>query len=825
MSGRPTGLGPTYRLQLTPAFGFAEAAAVADHLAALGIEYAYLSPIFEARPGSTHGYDVVDPTQVRGELGGREGFAGLAAALDEAGLKILLDIVPNHLSTWTGGAWWRDVLAKGEGSPSAPVFDIDWAAGDGKVVLPVLGRPLEEVLTAGELTVSDGPEGGALNYFETTFPLAADGPPYDAPLPDLLAAQHYRLQYWREPLRNYRRFFTIDDLVGVRVENDEVFSRTHRLIAELVADGTVAALRVDHVDGLADPAAYLDSLQALAPGCPIVIEKILTGDETLRRSWPVAGTTGYESADDITVALSDTAGLERLAKAAGEEGEAPVEEVVETAKRLVVTSSFGSEVERVARLSGRPPSSVVDATVAMPVYRTYVSPRGADERDLALLEQAGGHELRELATADPLVGDLLEGITRFQQLTSAAMAKGVEDTAWYRLVGRLPYLEVGGDPEHAPAADEDGISRLNRRARRRVARREYGLVPGTTHDTKRSADVRARLLALAEVAVAFESGLSAFAEAVPARPVGDHRPPAPGPLDRRRIAETCLAVAPFREEGAEAWDTVAERVSDALKKGAREAKSRDSWEHVNEPYEQALADAARRLLCEEGALLSRCFGKVLTRVQRFGATLSLASVVLRSTLPGVPDCYQGDEGWNFSLVDPDNRRPVDFASLRARLASLPAPAQLVPAAAGEMRTAWADGRVKLLVTRQCLVARRRLPAAFAPDADFLPLEVSGLPARAASAVTAFSRRARSGESAVVVVTRSPHKLASAPSDLPFGPSYGEAVLGPPRGSSRGRLVDVLSGTVLEPTEAVPLSVVLSALPVAVLLPEESLLGA
>lgn len=812
-------LGPTYRLQLTPSFGFAEAGRVAEHLALLGVEYAYLSPIFEARPGSEHGYDVVDPGAIRSELGGRKGFEALVAAFRSVGLSLLLDIVPNHLSTYVGGPWWADVLRHGRRSPYAPVFDIDWESCEEKVILPILGSPFDEVLARGELSLGDVAGGPVLSYFDTHLPLAPDGPDPTSPLKEVLEGQHYRLQYWREPRRNYRRFFTIDDLVGVRVEDEAVFSRTHSLVLELCEAGLVDALRVDHVDGLADPEQYLERLAAVVGDRPIVIEKILTGDEPLRHRWPVAGTTGYEVADDITHALADAGGLAALATAAAADGEPATEGAVEESKRLVVETSFDSEVARLTTLLPLEKGEVRDAVVAMPVYRTYVSSRGADSLDLRLLEEAGGPRLRQLAIAPP-DASTLEGLVRYQQLTSAAMAKGVEDTAWYRLVGKLPFLEVGGDPEHTPRDDEDGVARLHRRARRRAAGGERGLVPGTTHDTKRSADVRARLLALAEVASAFEGGLAAFLEAVPSRPVADGRPPVPGPLDRRRIAETCLAMAPFPSATSEEWDSVRGRVDAALRKGAREAKARDSWEEVNEAYEDALVDAATALLSDRGALLRRLFGPVLSRMQRLGATLSLSGVVLRSFLPGVPDCYQGDEAWNFSLVDPDNRRPVDYERLSQLLASLPG--EGAPGAVDELRRNWPDDRLKLFVTRQCLAVRRTAPELFATGASYFPLFPDGLPSGADGSVIAFARRSVDGRAgAVVVVTRAPHRLVAAANDLPSGErSYGDGRLASESSAPHSLWREMICGDEVElrPDGSFRLADVLAHLPVAVLLP-------
>jgi (1->4)-alpha-D-glucan 1-alpha-D-glucosylmutase len=797
-------LGPTYRLQLTPQFNFSAAEAVLSHVAWLGAEFVYLSPIFEARPGSDHGYDVVDPNCVRSELGGQVAFESLAQTAHAEGLQILLDIVPNHLSTYLEGPYWRDVLQKGEASAHARLFDIDWASGEGKVILPILGAPLEEILSDGALGLEQRGDESVLCYHESALPLAA-GSEEISSLKELLAAQHYRLSYWRAPERNYRRFFTIDDLVGVRQEDRSVFEFTHEALARLLEDDLVDAVRVDHVDGLADPASYLECLAGLVGRRPIVVEKILTGDEQLRSSWPISGTTGYEVADDIRLALADEEGMTELAGSAAIEGEQPTETVIRQAKELVVDSFFPSEVGRVASLLKISSSEVARAAVAMPVYRTYVSRRGAEALDRYLLSVAGGE--RFVSLAEPSSEAALEGVVRFQQLTSAAMAKGVEDTAWYRLAGRLAFLEVGGDPEGPD--QERGPERLVRRSKARLAAREYGLIPGSTHDTKRSADVRARLLALAGLASQFETGLARFAAELPSRPLGDD-PAAPGPLDRRRIAETCLGLAPFPTEPDEAFDDAAGRVAAALAKGAREAKSRDSWESVNGPYEQALGDAAQSLLKKRAALLRRCF-PFLPTLQRNAAVISLAQVVLRSFLPGAPDSYQGEETWSFALVDPDNRRPVDYHALDELARSLPN--ELTPDLTSALASQFTDGRVKLAVTRGCLLARRRAAEAFSPSSDLHSLAIRSLPEP--SALLGLTRGAPGKPEAVALVTRLPHKVASGPGLLHEPGTFGTAAADLPA----GRYYDALSGATHEVgSGGLLVESALSFLPVALLFP-------
>jgi (1->4)-alpha-D-glucan 1-alpha-D-glucosylmutase len=838
---RPAGtLGPTYRLQLHPHFGFDAAAGIASYLASLGVELAYLSPVAEAVPGSMHGYDGTDPTAVRRELGGRAGFDALVTELHRHGLGVLLDIVPNHLAAWPSGPWWGDVLRHGRESQYAAVFDIDWGSGGGgaeaaggKVVLPILGAPLHEILASHELRIEDAGGSVVLRYGPDgpELPLAdGTGEPGDD-IAGVLSRQHYRLAWWRDgQARNYRRFFDIDGLVGVRVEDKAVFELTHRLVAELVEARAVDGLRVDHIDGLADPGEYLHRLHELSGGLPIVVEKILTGDEPLRPDWPVAGTTGYEVLDDISGALVDPAGLRRLVARARAEGDGRVSDVVAAGKRLTAEETFVAERERVSSLLAVNPPVLTELLVDLPVYRTYVTREAPGELDRGIITRVATGEL-----ADRLLSPS-EGVARFQQLSGPVMAKGVEDTAWYRLVGPLPFLEVGGDPG---LDRSDGVERLHSRSSARVAAASDGLVPGTTHDTKRSADCRARLLALAEVAPEFEAGLVRLGALIPLHKTRTGKL-VPSPLELRLVAAISLAVAPAG--GAEAeWAGLVDRVGEALRKGAREAKVHSSWTDPDAEYEDGLIAVARHSLSGGGAVLQEAFEDLVEEVAVLGATLSLGQVVLRSLLPGVPDCYQGDESWNLSLVDPDNRRPVDFAGLAEDLSLLDGP--LTPEATASLGAGWRNGLVKLHVTRQCLRARALAPAAFAPGAAYLPLHATG--SRAGNVVS-FARMGTADagfEQVIAVASKMPRRLAASPGHLPVGRrAWGDTVLELPSvpGASGGDLSrqhhegqpapeagwhDVISGRRLVPEAArLDLAAVLADVPVAVLVRERGALS-
>lgn len=813
MSG---GLGATYRVQLGPDLGFDAVAAHVDYFAALGVESLYCSPVQEAVPGSTHGYDGTDPSRVRAELGGREGFGRLGRCLSDAGIGCVVDIVPNHLSTWPGGPWWRDVLEHGEESLYAEVFDVDWDAGAGKVALPLLDRPLHDALAARTVTLE--PVTGVLRVGDVTLPIRGGVVRAGDEVMEVLAAQSYRLVDWHDRAdRNYRRFFDVDGLVGVRVERPEVFARTHGLIGQLVSEGLVTAVRVDHVDGLADPARYLQRLDQLTGGLPVVVEKILTGDERLRDSWCVAGTTGYEVMDDIGGALVDPAGLERLAAASADEGEHPVALCTAEARRLVARTSFPTELRRLAAGFAVDEGQLVTATTHLPVYRTYLDgdPVHPDDAAAIAVATAGDAGLRA-----HLAGPAVDAATMaWQQITGAVMAKGVEDTAWYRLPGRLAFCEVGGDPERSR---RDGVERLHSRAAIRAADGRAGLVPTSTHDTKHSGDARARLYALTELTVAFEAGLGRFRslirDAVPplatASKHGDGGDP--GAAESRRMAQSLLAVLPTTRPAPEV--ALTERVGAATVKAAREAKLRTSWDAPDLPYERCLGEWVAVALANDAAIVREAFGAVVDDCARLGATLSLSAVLIRSTLPGVPDCYQGDEIWNLALVDPDNRRSVDFAALGSRLSAVQKGASAgSPESIAQLRRSWRSGDVKLHVTAAALRARQAAPDALAPSARYTALVTDGAEA---PSLLAFARgpAGRSG-TVIAIATRLPGRLDAATDDLPAGPlSYSTSQILAPAGAAT-HLVDVLTGREIVVDDGrLAAAEVLADLPVALLVP-------
>jgi (1->4)-alpha-D-glucan 1-alpha-D-glucosylmutase len=766
----------TYRLQLQPEFPFGAAAAVVPYLASLGVSHLHLSPVLEAVPGSTHGYDVVDHARVREELGGEEGLRALSRTAREHGLGLVMDIVPNHMAMAPrhNRALW-EVLREGPKSPYARWFDIDWEAHGGQVLLPVLGNPLgteiEHLKTDGNL----------LRYYDHVFPLR-DGTE-DLPLPQLLDAQWYRPVWWRlaRTELNYRRFFSISELIGVRVEDPEVFEATHAKILQLLREGVVDGLRVDHPDGLADPGAYLRRLHEATGGRWTVVEKILADDEHLPASWPVAGTTGYDALRHVDGLFADPVGTgellgqyRRFAAPQTDRGG----DWAATARRAayqVLGHELAAEVDRLTRvvsglcatspepaLRDRAPwalrTALQELLVRLEVYRPYgpedaarvVTEEAAAEARLAFVvpEEAGAVDVvRDLVLGRYGDGPAhVEFRTRFAQTASALRAKSVEDTAFYRYVPLLSATEVGGDPGSPAVAPEDFHAYCAR------VQRDWPLT-GTvvsTHDTKRSADVRAALAVLTECPLRWADVLAEVTgtgEGVP---------------------DAQLAWA--------AWQTVfglgpapAERVREALLKHVREAGLYTSWTEQEPAYEEAVAAFVETGPCGAPGERVAAFRSALEPHLR--ANL-LGTALVQLTMPGVPDVYQGTEGEYLALVDPDNRRPVRFP----------------PEDPGD----------KGALTRAALRLRARRPEVFGAAATYTPLEADG---PAAGHCVAF---VRSGE-VLTAVTRLSLRLAEAggwrDTVLPLPPGRWADVLAPDReftGHARvADLFDRLPVTLLE----------------------------
>ncbi|CAN5212017.1 malto-oligosyltrehalose synthase [soil metagenome] len=719
----------TYRLQLHAGFTLDDAAALCPYLALLGVSHVYTSPVLQARSGSVHGYDVTDPSRINPELGGEEGFARFTAALEASGLLHLADIVPNHMAASHENPWWWDVLKNGRASSHAEFFDIDWEAGGapwaGKVVLPVLAEPLGEAVADGHLRV----DGEILRYRDAlSFPLAAA--PADPPesLWDLLAGQHYRLAHWQvgnEEI-NYRRFFDLAELAGIRAEREEVFSRTHERLTKM--GPSLAGLRIDHPDGLRDPGGYLARLREAFPHAWILVEKILEPGESLPASWAVQGTTGYDFLNRAMGVMVDPAGegeidsFYRLLVGRSD----PYREVVAKKKRLVVERKFRAEVGRLARGLRRicyRHAAVCDVTeaairealeallIAFPVYRTYVTP-GRQPRDEDLQIIAGA--VREAGLAghlgpplDTFIEDLLGGqvagadeadfVLRFQQLTGPVMAKGVEDTAFYCYDRFVAINEVGGDPGRF------GLTVAEFHEASTTAARDWPatLLATTTHDTKRSEDTRARLCLLSEIAPQWTAGVQRWT----GMNAGHWGGRAPDHDAEYLLYQTLVGT----------WPITPDRLHSYFTKARREAKRETSWSDPDAAYEEWLRQFIDGVL-GNGAFVAdfRAFLDPLVEPARAS---SLAQTLVKLTAPGVPHIYQGCELWAHTLVDPDNRQPVDFASresLLAEVAALDAP----PAVDG-------GGAAKLFLIARALGLRRRRPDAFGPGSTYRPLAFAG----------------------------------------------------------------------------------------------------
>ncbi|MEE1613574.1 malto-oligosyltrehalose synthase [Microvirga sp. CF3016] len=883
----------TYRLQFHKDFTFDDAVKIVPYLAKLGISHVYSSPIQTAAPGSTHGYDIVDHSSINPELGGEDGFRRLSDALREHGLKLVLDIVPNHMGV--GGkdnGWWLSVLEWGRLSPVARAFDIDWErpGADGKLIVPSLGGLYGDVLEKGELQLKFDPVEGSFSVWHwehrfpicpTTYPvvldqaLAALGDPAKSgelcslteqlralndriagddqvSLPEkadlfkcnlarvakaspslrkaidsavatvngvsgqpesfntlhrLLEAQAYRLSYWRVASSdiNYRRFFDINTLAGIRVEIPEIFEKTHELIVRLVDEGLVHGLRIDHIDGLADPEGYTRALQQkVGPGFYVAVEKILEPGEILR-PWPVAGTSGYDALNVIDgVLVNAEAGdtFERIYReASGLQGS--YDELLKQAKIEITEKNFASELEvlvsdikRIADADRRTRDytafslqrALIEIIAAVPVYRSYLRDAEPVTEDVTLIDETVRMAQQSSALADRSVHDFIASALlgkvaadaadirrfrrRFQQLTGPVMAKSLEDTLFYRY-GRLIALnEVGGDPGHFGLSPDAFHPANVDRARDWP----HAMIATATHDTKRGEDTRARLLALSEMPDEWEKALALWHETAAPHLTEVNGAPAPDANDQVILFQALLGAWPLELlEGSDSKQLAAfqERMKEYLTKALREAKRHTSWVAPDEAYEGAALKLLQAALDPKSLFIDR-FRPLAQRLSLLGMLNGLSRTVLKLTLPGVPDIYQGTEFWDFSLVDPDNRRPVDY---EARVEGLDRDGSLT----GLMRS-WPDGRIKQRILSLLLHDRAASPWLYA-DGDYQPLALKG---RQASHLLAFVRQ--HGESAlVVIVPRLWNDLMSKESLLPDPSVWSDSAAALPHGSWRNVL--------------------------------------
>jgi len=760
----------TYRLQLRDSFGFDRAAEQADYLAALGVTHVYLSPILQANPGSPHGYDVVDHSRVSTDLGGEDAFRAMVETFHRNHLGVVVDVVPNHMARPTpeslNSQLWS-VLHQGRKSRYAHWFDVDWDAQDGRLLMPILAGPVEKCLddliidTALRDPGHPGHSGPVLRYFDHVLPLR-DGVA-DLPLGVLLAQQHYRLTDWHDAATqlNWRRFFDIDTLIAIRVEDPDVFSATHEVLFRLVNEGLIDGLRVDHPDGLADPAGYLDRLAAATGNAWVVVEKILAQGEELPE-WPCAGTTGYDTLALVGGLFVDPAGEEPLTEeyvrfTGGSSDFAAVER---DAKQYIADGTFAAELSRLTRVFDRGypgldfhAADLHDVLVAVlaefGVYRAYVTPgQPPPDASAAVVRTAAGrardhlderlHPALDAVCAAVLgLGDDAAGeksqqaardelIVRFGQTTGPVLAKGVEDTAFYRWSRLAALNEVGGNP------DVFGVSPawFHAEAGRLAARWPATLTTLSTHDTKRQEDVRARLAVLAEWPQEW------------AHQVGEWHGLARWLTDGAAAQATERAPEPDLEyltwqTLVGAWLIGGERLSEYLGKAMHEAKTRTSWTVPRAGYESAVLGLADAVTSDPE--LTAAIAGFVARIAPDARVNSLGAKLVQLTMPGVADVYQGCELTGLSLVDPDNRRPVDYRRRRRLLAAL----------ADDPDAAVGLDAEKLLVTSRALRLRRDHPDWFA--AGYTPLNCEG---PAAEHAVAFVR----GDHAVTVVTRLPAGL-------------------------------------------------------------------
>ncbi len=830
----------TLRLQLHRGFTLDHATEWVDYFASLGISHIYASPLLTARPGSMHGYDVIDPTQINPELGGQAALERLVAALRERGMGLLLDIVSNHMAVGgAGNAWWLDVLEWGRHSPYAHFFDIEWNSADplldGQLLVPFLGSDYGEALQQGQITLQFDSQHGKLfaQHYEHHFPLtpasygevlrAADDPAlkalaqhfdalktapapysaaqalqaelteqltqpecqhaltrglhcYDTATPEgfkrlhsLLERQHYRLASWRTAADdiNWRRFFDINELGGLRVERPSVFEKTHEKIFELLRLGLVDGLRIDHVDGLADPRRYcrrlrrcVNQLNTQRPAAmrlahiPIYVEKILGQGEQLHHDWNVDGTTGYEFMNQISLLQHDPAGKQSMQTLWHELTGRTTDflEEARQARQWILTGPLAGDFESVAQALlqiarsdvmtrditlGAIRRALLELIIHFPIYRTYISAVGRPAQDEPFFQQAIAGARSALNEAD---GPLLEHLqrwlggenlrqvpkgaarkarryacTRFQQLTSPAAAKAVEDTACYRSAVALARNDVGFDPQAFSAAPQHFHHACQQRA-------EYfplNLLTTATHDHKRGEDVRARLAVLSERADWFANQVRHWQ--ILAEPLRQRQPEgdAPTPADQLLLIQTLLGSWPLdlSADDNKGLQQYAQRIQQWQEKAIREAKLRTSWSVPNNAYENACQHYTSQLLTSEhGHSLRQELAAAAHELSVAGAVNSLSQTLLRMTTPGVPDLYQGNEFWDFSLVDPDNRRPIDFARRQQTLAATPEP--------NELLSNWRDGRIKQWLINQTLHLRQQLPQLFT-QGRYLPLTVTG----------------------------------------------------------------------------------------------------
>jgi len=908
----------TYRLQFTPEFGFSEAAGVLPYLHALGISDIYASPIFHAREGSQHGYDVVDPNELNPQLGSEEEFESLNEQARRLGLGWAQDIVPNHMAYDGQNRMLMDVLENGEASPFFDFFDIDWQhpyeSMRGKVLAPFLGGFYGECLEKGEIALHYDRHGLGVRYFSLQLPVnlesysevltqnlnslrkrlgshhldfikllgvlyalknippkqeSADradqilfvkqmlwelytgtreikehldaniarfngipGNPESFSLLDrLLSQQHYRLSFWKVAAEelDYRRFFNINELISLRVEDEKVFRHSHTLIFKLVREGKLSGLRVDHVDGLYDPLGYLKRLRQEAGDLYLTVEKILGVDEELPSAWPVEGTTGYDYLNILNGIFC--AGQQRrrfnqiYERFTGLETSWPA--LMPEKKRLIIGKYMAGDIESLAYLLKRVSSrdrhaadvtlyglkrALVEVLAFFPVYRSYVSPGSfsAQDRDqltkaverakeanaglLLELNYIGRFLLLDFAdhATDEERNRWTDFVMHFQQLTGPLMAKGSEDTALYVYNRLLSLNEVGGAPDRFGASVEE-FHDFNLR---RLAHWPHAMNATATHDTKRGEDARARINVLSELPAEWEKNLRTWSRTNRAKKTKLRGAEAPDRNDEYFLYQTLIGSYPLNQDQDGQF---LERLTAYLIKAVREAKVHTEWLKPDGAYEQAFVDFARQILAPaEGNRFMEEFLPFAKKIAYCGMFNSLSQTLLKIASPGVPDVYQGTELWDLSFVDPDNRRPVDYAKRRHLLEELKdGEVKDRPGLLRDLLSRWENGRIKLYLIHKLLDFRRAHRELFT-DGEYIPLEATG---ESRQAVCAFARRKGQTWALAVVPRLVGHRVYHG--TPPLGAEVWNSTALSLRDDMPGRWLDIISGERLEASDTAP----------------------
>jgi len=920
----------TYRIQFTPGFGFRQARKIVVFLSELGISDLYASPVFRARKGSTHGYDMIDPGEINQELGTWAEFACLGKELGKEGMGWLQDIVPNHMAFDAQNPYLADVLENGPASDYFRYFDIDWEhyyeAIRGKVLAPFLGSFYGRALEAGEIRLAYGENGFSVVYYDLSFPLkiesyldilteglstlrrdlGEESPDYiqflgvlyvlktlrsatgngerreqvnfvkqslwflygknrsikkavDAailffngrpgepesfnPLEDLLAQQWFRLAFWKLATEeiNYRRFFTINDLISLKVENDEVFAMTHALPLRLLREGSFSGLRIDHIDGLYDPATYLHRLREEAPDTYLVTEKILQAGESLP-PWPVQGTTGYDFMNALNGLFCDREGEKAFDRFYGAfTGQRQTYgDLVYSRKKLIIERHLFGDVNNLAHLlkniAGRHrygsditmdglKRALIEVLALFPVYRSYLDPEGGEETDRRCIEDAvcaAGEKnpnlLYELDFIDKILRlqyeeflpqeekpQWLGFVMRFQQLTGPLMAKGFEDTVLYVYNRLLSLNEVGGSPERFGLSVEE-FHDFNRN---RLARWPHALSATATHDTKRGEDVRARLNVLSEIPQEWGRQVRNWNRINQGKKRTVKRRKVPDKNDEYFLYQTLVGAFPFAKE--EYPDFIA-RIRGYMVKSVREAKVHTAWLKPDLDYEEAFLHFVDALLTpRRGNVFLREFIPFARKVARFGMSNSLAQTLIKIAAPGIPDFYQGTEFWDLSLVDPDNRRPVDYAGRKEALKSIESGAkENLTRLIDDLLASREDGRIKLFLIHRALGLRRQHTSLFR-EGDYLPLDVNGINREH---VIAFARQ-RGENFAVCVVPRFPTGLVEDGEFACGAKAWKDTTLSLPQVGSPW--VNAISGRTLPGEDSLSVGEILSDFPVALLM--------